>query len=460
MIKLINFYYSATKHKVVLTNIWGMKRAVQDPIVQAAAEPKKKHARHSEDKIEPALTKEDERLMERIKKDYKKYGITKDDGRLERLHRLATQKLAEARQHVQDQKDIKQYAKPSWEVSRKFYLEIYPEQAVNFSEGADNRVYEDPRVALLAEKWKGYATIRKESCLEHANGEFWDWHYDSIPREKYQRPLAGQSTMWDDMLKHKRFESYTNAHLAFVKAGKEMDMWYVLVSRCEKAEIVAAASTFKISHRALSAIEHLINKSDAPLREHARGKHSEEDGCRFLRIAIFTDDGKVLQKFHIQRDTGKGYRKNTVTDIDGAFLLTSKCSKTTFKTLGVIDPKRRVCTIKVDKDGAATKFEHAIEEFSQDPKEFLANVGKKMGECCMCGRPLSDEESKGRGFGPICYKWIQDNKKFIAAMEVSPKKHASKEEKKKEVDNSDAEAEAELGREDFLAAKADLDKGV
>jgi hypothetical protein len=233
--------------------------------------------------------------------------------------------------------------------------------------------------------------------------------------------------------------------------------WHGIMVRCKAAEAILAAPTFKLAPSAIIAIDAIISKPDKSLGQHSsrRNKKSADDTCLFLRVATFTDDGKVLQKFHIQRDTGRGYKKKMVTDIDGAFILTSQCSKKVFRTVGVIDPKRRVCTIKVDKDGA-TKFQRAMEELSQDPENFLATVGKKLGECCRCGRPLSDEQSKKRGFGPICYKTIGKLNGLIALCQRDEALHNAAEEPPKKC------ARTEITRDDASATdiEAELDDKI
>lgn len=38
------------------------------------------------------------------------------------------------------------------------------------------------------------------------------------------------------------------------------------------------------------------------------------------------------------------------------------------------------------------------------PVETLGEMGKTLGFCAVCGRPLSAEESVGRGIGPVCWE--------------------------------------------------------
>ena len=39
---------------------------------------------------------------------------------------------------------------------------------------------------------------------------------------------------------------------------------------------------------------------------------------------------------------------------------------------------------------------------AEDPKTYLAAAGQRLGYCCLCSRPLSNDESVERGMGPVC----------------------------------------------------------
>lgn len=46
------------------------------------------------------------------------------------------------------------------------------------------------------------------------------------------------------------------------------------------------------------------------------------------------------------------------------------------------------------------KFE--LRQFATRGGEYLAEVGKETGNCCFCGRDLTDPESVALGYGPVC----------------------------------------------------------
>jgi hypothetical protein len=41
-------------------------------------------------------------------------------------------------------------------------------------------------------------------------------------------------------------------------------------------------------------------------------------------------------------------------------------------------------------------------EIAKDPKEASMRFGRELGQCGICGRTLTDEQSRARGIGPIC----------------------------------------------------------
>ena len=45
-----------------------------------------------------------------------------------------------------------------------------------------------------------------------------------------------------------------------------------------------------------------------------------------------------------------------------------------------------------------------LKDLRHDAEATLAENGKKLGRCCLCHRPLSDQESVELGIGPVCRK--------------------------------------------------------
>ena len=75
--------------------------------------------------------------------------------------------------------------------------------------------------------------------------------------------------------------------------------------------------------------------------------------------------------------------------------------------LGTIDRATSVGTFNTLNGRRATYFtnvEADIDAFRQDPIGVMTAHGKKTGNCCFCGRDLTDHRSTAHGYGPICAK--------------------------------------------------------
>lgn len=55
-----------------------------------------------------------------------------------------------------------------------------------------------------------------------------------------------------------------------------------------------------------------------------------------------------------------------------------------------------------DSDGDGDALAAGLAAFAADPSGVMGRAGKSLGVCVVCGRPLSDAESKKRGIGPVC----------------------------------------------------------
>ena len=65
---------------------------------------------------------------------------------------------------------------------------------------------------------------------------------------------------------------------------------------------------------------------------------------------------------------------------------------------------------RVDADGSVTQgrdwahYEATVRRFAENPLEVASEYGRLTGNCCFCGRELTDERSTEAGYGPICAK--------------------------------------------------------
>lgn len=76
----------------------------------------------------------------------------------------------------------------------------------------------------------------------------------------------------------------------------------------------------------------------------------------------------------------------------------------------------------------------ALVDFARDPLAALCRGGRALGACIVCNRPLSDEESKRRGIGPVCATMFEGGARDVLAMAraEAPKSQSSKQKQKKE----------------------------
>ncbi len=66
---------------------------------------------------------------------------------------------------------------------------------------------------------------------------------------------------------------------------------------------------------------------------------------------------------------------------------------------GDVDMNTNVLTAKPEQ-----VFPADLSAFKADPVAYMAEQGKKEGNCCFCSRDLTDERSTAHGYGPICAK--------------------------------------------------------
>lgn len=118
-----------------------------------------------------------------------------------------------------------------------------------------------------------------------------------------------------------------------------------------------------------------------------------------------TDDhgqGRRYIQFRIVRDNQREFTS------DGTALLFVIDKK----PYGVIDPKQPMFHTRKPVKGSDrhelmrnllyNSIAGILTRIAVNPEEYFAFIGKQCGICMICGRELSDEESKRRGYGPVC----------------------------------------------------------
>ena len=130
------------------------------------------------------------------------------------------------------------------------------------------------------------------------------------------------------------------------------------------------------------------------------------ENLQTCRLRIHTDAGQVVFKSKVSRKyigydktTGRHNYENTPEP-----LIYVELNKT---LLGTIKREESVATFNTLKGRTPTQFKRVegdIDLFRQDPIGVMTAHGKKSGNCCFCGRDLTDHRSTAHGYGPICAK--------------------------------------------------------
>ena len=130
------------------------------------------------------------------------------------------------------------------------------------------------------------------------------------------------------------------------------------------------------------------------------------ENLQTCRLRIHTDAGQVVFKSKVERKylgydkvSGKHNYENTPQP-----LIYVELNKT---LVGTINRTESVATFNTLKGRTPTQFKRVegdIDLFRQDPIGVMTAHGKKSGNCCFCGRDLTDHRSTAHGYGPICAK--------------------------------------------------------
>jgi len=146
------------------------------------------------------------------------------------------------------------------------------------------------------------------------------------------------------------------------------------------------------------------------------------ENLQTCRLRIHTDAGQVVFKSKVIRKyigydktTGRHNYENTPEPV-----IYVELNKT---LVGTINREESVATFNTLKGRTPTQFkriEGDIDLFRQDPIGVMTAHGKKSGNCCFCGRDLTDHRSTAHGYGPICAKrytlpWDTTSAKVIEA---------------------------------------------
>lgn len=130
------------------------------------------------------------------------------------------------------------------------------------------------------------------------------------------------------------------------------------------------------------------------------------ENLQTCRLRIHTDAGQVVFKSKVKRKYlgyDKVAMKHNYENTPTPFIFV-ELGKT---LVGTIAREESVATFNTLRGRTPTQFkriEGDLEAFRLDPIGVMTAHGKKTGNCCFCGRDLTDHRSTAHGYGPICAK--------------------------------------------------------
>jgi len=63
---------------------------------------------------------------------------------------------------------------------------------------------------------------------------------------------------------------------------------------------------------------------------------------------------------------------------------------------------RRIGSFRPDGSTTAIAAQSVLRDLAVDPANAATRYGRELGICSVCGRPLTDPESRAAGIGPVC----------------------------------------------------------
>jgi hypothetical protein len=161
----------------------------------------------------------------------------------------------------------------------------------------------------------------------------------------------------------------------------------------------------------IQAIEYLDTMLAPPYPDKGTGTghyyHPREsntsDQIYSLIIPIKNPTNQQVLQFRLVRD----HQRDFTTD-GRALLLTIK--QYTYGVIYFGDPhfytrrpiRANPQTHEEIRELLSVSIETIMLEIALDPKQYFSRMGQKCGLCMICGRALSDDDSKRHGYGPVC----------------------------------------------------------
>lgn len=124
-------------------------------------------------------------------------------------------------------------------------------------------------------------------------------------------------------------------------------------------------------------------------------KNEVSPTIRIIHMNKNNEKEKLMISFFVEKTDGKRKRNNNTLKIRN---LTQKKDVMTISRKGFITPSREAPEIK--------PIVELFTDPSIDMQQLAVYYGLEMGECSVCGRPLTDPDSLRSGIGPVCAKYL------------------------------------------------------
>tara|TARA_R110000803_G_scaffold107958_4_gene176150 strand:- start:4253 stop:5266 length:1014 start_codon:yes stop_codon:yes gene_type:complete len=129
---------------------------------------------------------------------------------------------------------------------------------------------------------------------------------------------------------------------------------------------------------------------------------THDNGLQICRLRLHTPKGQIVFK-SATRSVRTGGWGTPATRVMNEYIKVEMNGV----ELGAINRDTSVAGFRTLQGRRFTHYksvESDIDAFRQDPIGVMTAMGKKTGNCCFCGRDLTDNRSTAHGYGPVCAK--------------------------------------------------------
>lgn len=155
----------------------------------------------------------------------------------------------------------------------------------------------------------------------------------------------------------------------------------------------------------VSFVDQLIQPPSDSIHGHFHNDTSNRIYALLLPIRIMESQKRDFRRFRVVRDNERNF------STDGSALVFIDTDSSTKHSYGVLYPDCSLFYVRESVRGTPDSYvrkllQNSIADIfmsiSIDPESYFSTMGQQCGICMICGRELTDEDSKARGIGPVC----------------------------------------------------------